>query len=104
MAGTEFSGQQAAETDLFDGKVCVFCDRNDSDKDVVHKVEELYKSIGMIIVDYNLLDHDILKAYVSHISHICYFDLELLVLDKLIKHNSLFDLAPSFLSIPCLTN
>src|SRR5690625_5771016 len=65
MAGTEFSGPQAAETDLFDGKVCVFCDRNDSDQDVVHKVEELYKSIGMNIVDYNSLDHDIHTAYVS---------------------------------------
>src|SRR5690625_3646615 len=93
MAGAEFSGPQAAETDLFDGKVCVFCDRNDSDQDVVHKVEELYKSIGMNIVDYNSLDHDMHAAYVSHISHISSFALALTVLEKEKEEEHIFDLA-----------
>lgn len=93
MAGTEFSGPQAAESTLFDGKVCVFCDREDSDQEVVLKVEELYKSIGMNIVDYNSLDHDIHTAYVSHISHISSFALALTVLEKEKNENRIFELA-----------
>lgn len=93
MAGTEFSGPEAALADLFEGKVCVFCDRADSDEDVAVEVEKLYQSIGMNIVDYNSRDHDIHTAYVSHISHISSFALALTVLEKEKNENRIFELA-----------
>lgn len=93
MAGTEFSGPEAALTHLFTGKVCVFCDREDTDEEVVNKVSEMYRGIGMNIVYYRSVDHDVHTAYVSHISHISSFALALTVLEKEKNENRIFELA-----------
>lgn len=93
MAGTEFSGPQAAELRLFEGKVCVFCDINDSDPDVVEEISNLYGVIGMDIVEYNSAEHDVHTAYVSHISHISSIALALTVLEKEKNENRIFELA-----------
>ena len=93
MAGTEYSGPQAAEVRLFEGKVCVFCDLEDSDPDVVKEISRLYENIGMDVVEYNSKEHDVHTAYVSHISHISSIALALTVLEKEKNENRIFELA-----------
>ncbi len=93
MAGTEYSGPQAAELRLFEGKVCVFCDVEDSDPEVVEEIKRLYEVIGMEVVEYRSTEHDVHTAYVSHISHISSIALALTVLEKEKNENRIFELA-----------
>ncbi|MBY5958312.1 prephenate dehydrogenase [Membranicola marinus] len=93
MAGTEYSGPQAALQRLFEGKVCVFCDVEDSDKEVVDEILTMYERIGMDVVEYHSAEHDVHTAYVSHISHISSIALALTVLEKEKNENRIFELA-----------
>src|SRR5680860_489833 len=93
MAGTEFSGPQAAMLRLFEGKACVFCDVEDSDSGVVEEITKLYENIGMDVVEYHSADHDVHTAYVSPVSHISSIALALTVLEKEKNENRIFELA-----------
>jgi prephenate dehydrogenase len=93
MAGTEYSGPEAAVADLFEGKRCVFCDTEASDADAVALTEELYASMHMKISRMNGADHDLHVAYISHISHIASFALALTVLEKEREEERIFELA-----------
>ncbi len=93
MAGTEYSGPEAAIPNLFDGKCCVFCDVGKSDADALSLVERLYSSIPMSITRLGSAEHDLHAAYVSHISHISSFALALTVLEKEKDEKRIFELA-----------
>ncbi len=93
MAGTEYSGPEAAVPNLYDNKCTVLCDVDASDKDAVEKVQALYQSIPMRMVYLNSEEHDLHTAYVSHISHISSFALALTVLEKERDENRIFQLA-----------
>ncbi|MCB0637460.1 MAG: prephenate dehydrogenase [Lewinella sp.] len=93
MAGTEYSGPEAALPNLFDGKCTVLCDLEDSDEDAVQTVKTLYHSIPMRMVYLDSNAHDLHTAYVSHISHISSFALALTVLAKEADENRIFELA-----------
>jgi prephenate dehydrogenase len=93
MAGTEYSGPEAAVPDLFEGKSCVLCDGADSDADAVSLVRRMYDVLGMRIVCMDAVSHDLHTAYVSHISHITSFALALTVLEKEKKEEAIFELA-----------
>jgi prephenate dehydrogenase len=93
MAGTEYSGPEAAQEGLFEGKSTVFCDVEDSDKDAVELVKKLYETLGMRIICMNAAAHDMHTAYVSHISHITSFALALTVLEKEKEEKAIFELA-----------
>ncbi len=82
MAGTEFSGPMAAFSGLFDGKVSIICDKEDSDEDAVEIVENLYRTLGMKLLYMDAVSHDLHAAYVSHVSHITSFVLGATVLEK----------------------
>ena len=82
MAGTEFSGPTAAFSGLFDDKVAIICDKNDSDEDAVSMIEELYNTLNMRLLYMESVAHDLHAAYVSHVSHITSFVLGATVLDK----------------------
>ena len=90
MAGTEFSGPEAAIPKLFEGKVCVLCDVEGSSDEAQSLAERMYKSMKMKIL---YMDADIHTAYVSHISHISSFALALTVLEKERDEDAIFDLA-----------
>ncbi len=95
MAGTEFSGPEAAIPGLFQNKYTVLCDTEYSDTDALEMVEKMYDSIEMKRIYLNAKDHDIHTAYVSHISHISSFALALTVLAKEANENRIFELAGS---------
>ncbi len=93
MAGTEFSGPQAAVPKLFEDKVCVLCDVEQSSEDAQCMAETMYKSLKMNVLYMDSESHDVHTAYVSHISHISSFALALTVLEKEHDENAIFNLA-----------
>lgn len=93
MAGTEYSGPEAAIPRLFEGKCTVFCDIADSAPDAVEIARRVYEVLGMRIVYMDAASHDLHTAYVSHISHITSFALALTVLEKEKEEKAIFELA-----------
>ncbi len=93
MAGTEFSGPESAQANLFVGKTCVLVDTGYSDPEKVKQLENLYSKINMRLVYLDSESHDLHAAYVSHISHISSFALALTVLAKEKDENQIFELA-----------
>lgn len=93
MAGTEYSGPQAAVAGLFRGKSVVLCDVHLSDHERVTTVNQLFLDIGMRPLNQESRPHDLHVAYVSHISHISSFALSLTVLEKERDERQIFNLA-----------
>jgi prephenate dehydrogenase len=93
MAGTEFSGPQAAVNHLFFQKAAIICDKEASDPTAVALVERLFKSLFMRLLYMNSEEHDLHTAYVSHVSHISSFVLALTVLEKEKSEANIFNLA-----------
>ncbi|WP_324674080.1 prephenate dehydrogenase [Hymenobacter sp. GOD-10R] len=93
MAGTEYSGPEAAIPHLFDGKTLVICDAESSDPDAVALVEQTFQQLPMRLVYLGATEHDVHTAYISHISHITSFALALTVLEKEKEEQRIFELA-----------
>lgn len=93
MAGTEYSGPEAAIPKLFDGCCTVLCDVEDSKEEAVEKAKSLFAALKMRIVYLDAVSHDVHTAYVSHISHISAFALALTVLEKESDEKRIFELA-----------
>lgn len=93
MAGTEYSGPEAAVKDLFSDKTMVLCDVKNSDEDALDLIETLCDVLEMNIIFMNPKEHDLHTAYVSHISHITSFALALTVLEKEKSQGRIFELA-----------
>jgi len=93
MAGTEYSGPEAAVDDLFTGKNMVFCDIVRTDPDAFEIAESICEALKMKPVFMNAKEHDLHTAYVSHISHITSFALALTVLEKEKSQGRIFELA-----------
>ncbi len=93
MAGTEYSGPEAAVPNLFTGRTMVFCDVTNSDDDAFDLAEAVCEQLGMKAIFMNAKEHDIHTAYVSHISHITSFALALTVLEKEKSQGRIFELA-----------
>jgi prephenate dehydrogenase len=94
MAGTEYSGPDAAVRGLFEGKTLVVCDAEASDPAAVATVETLFRALPMRVLHLGAADHDLHTAYVSHISHLTSFALALTVLEKEQRgEQRIFDLA-----------
>ena len=93
MAGTEYSGPNAAVSRLFEGKICIICDRDGSDDDAVETVEKMYATLGMRVKYMESHRHDMHAAYVSHISHISAFVLAATVLEKEKDEEAILEMA-----------
>ncbi len=93
MAGTEFSGPDAAVLNLFEGKYCVICDAEKSDRDALECVEKIFTGIGMHLLHQDAEVHDMHAAYVSHVSHVSSIALALTVLNKEKSEEEIFRLA-----------
>jgi prephenate dehydrogenase len=93
MAGTEYSGPEAAVRHLYTNKNCVLCNVSESDEDAVKTTEKMYKSLFMKLIYMNAEEHDRHTAYISHLSHICSFALATTVLEKEKAEHRIFELA-----------
>ena len=92
MWGTEYSGPEAAVHQAFAGRTCVICEKK-SDANAVSVMEDVYRRLGMQLVDMDADSHDMHAAYISHISHITSFALANTVLEKEKEEEAIFDLA-----------
>ena len=95
IAGTEYSGPDAAHYYLFDGKVNIITDKGASDEESLSVVEKLFKTLKMNTIYMDAEEHDRHIAYVSHLSHITSFTLGLTVLDLEKDEKSIFNMAGS---------
>lgn len=93
MAGTENSGPAAAIPDLYKNKVCIICDKENSDADALALVEKMYATLGMRLKNMDAHQHDMHAAYVSHISHISSFVLASTVLEKEKDEEAILEMA-----------
>jgi prephenate dehydrogenase len=93
MWGTEYSGPQAAVHGAFENKAVIICDAGSSDNDALEWTKNMYKKIGMHLLEMNGVDHDLHAAYVSHISHITSFALANTVLEKEREDDAIFEMA-----------
>lgn len=94
MAGTEFSGPEAAVAGLFTGKRGVICDQALSATEASNTIKSLYQDgLLMQLIYMESIAHDVHTAYISHISHICSFALANTVLEKEKNEERIFELA-----------
>ncbi|GAO43273.1 prephenate dehydrogenase [Flavihumibacter petaseus] len=93
MWGTEYSGPAAAVKHAFENKAVVICNATDSDEDAVEWVKQVYRKIGMHLLEMDAVSHDLHAAYVSHISHITSFALANTVLEKEREDEAIFEMA-----------
>ena len=95
IAGTEFSGPEAAFTSLFQTKTMIFCDVNATRSNLLEFAKQLISPLNMNIKVMDAQEHDKHLAYVSHLSHISSFMLGKTVLQVEQNDKTVFDLAGS---------
>ncbi len=95
IAGTEFSGPEAAVYNLFDGKVNIICDRELSSNESIDKTLAIFNALNMRTIFMGSMEHDKHIAYVSHLSHISSFMLGKTVLEIEKDEKNIFDMAGS---------
>jgi len=93
LAGTEYSGPEAAIKGLFLNKKNIVCEREKTDADALDLGLKILTSLGLETLFLSASEHDKHLAYVSHLSHISSFTLGLTVLDIEKDENQIFNLA-----------
>ena len=93
MSGTENSGPSAAFIGLFQGKVAIICDKENSDPKAVELVEKVYQAMESSLLYMDAQSHDEHVGYVSHLSHVISYALAVAVLEKEKSTATIFDLA-----------
>lgn len=93
MWGTEYSGPAAAVRGAFENKAVVICNTESADADAVEWTRNMFRKIGMHLIEMDANDHDLHAAYVSHISHITSFALANTVLEKEREDQAIFEMA-----------
>ena len=95
IAGTEFSGPIAARKDLFNNKVMILCETENTNSSLLLNAIKIFEKLGMNIKTMGSLEHDKHIAYVSHLSHISSFMLGKTVMDKEDDEQTIYDMAGS---------
>lgn len=70
MAGSEKSGPDAGDPDLFEGKPCILTLSASDDPAAVMVVRGLWQTLGMSILEMSPTEHDAKVAVVSHLPHL----------------------------------
>jgi prephenate dehydrogenase len=70
MAGSERSGWQAAQDELFLGAVTIICDEFCDDPNAVTTVRHFWEQLGSTTLRLDIETHDRLAAAVSHLPHL----------------------------------
>jgi len=95
IAGTEFSGPNAALLGLYKGKTNIICEVEETAFKLQEKALKLFSDIGMRMRYMKPKAHDKHIAYMSHLSHISSFMLGKTVIDKEKNERDIFDMAGS---------
>ena len=95
MAGTEFSGPEAAQKGLYFGKTNIVCEFEKTEIKLRKLALKIFNNLEMKTIYMDPKSHDIHVAYVSHLSHISSFMLGKTVIEKEENENNIFDLAGS---------
>ncbi|MDI6736140.1 MAG: prephenate dehydrogenase [bacterium] len=75
LAGSEESGIEVANADLFKGAVCVITPIPQTNKEAISVVRTLWEGIGAKVVEMSPEEHDELIAFSSHLPHIVAYSL-----------------------------
>ncbi|MBV6646447.1 MAG: prephenate dehydrogenase [Cyclobacteriaceae bacterium] len=95
IAGTEYSGPEAAFSSLFKDKTMVICDPERVETKSLQAFVKVVNEIGMNISYLGAEEHDRHLAYISHLSHVTSFSLSHAVLQKERDGEVLLELAGS---------
>lgn len=95
IAGTEFSGPDAALQGLFKNKTMIVCEPEKTAPAMLAKALESIALLGMRLRYMTPASHDRHIAYVSHLSHISSFMLGKTVIQEEENERDIFDLAGS---------
>jgi prephenate dehydrogenase len=82
IAGTEYSGPEAARVDLFAGRKVIICEPHNSADWALERITNMYRAAGADTIYYDSAQaHDKHAAYISHMSHVISFMLGQTVLE-----------------------
>ena len=95
IAGTEYSGPDAAVPELYKGKTIMLCDTAHTRVALLDKAKKVFGQLEMNIREMDPVEHDKHIASVSHLSHITSFMLGNTVLEKETNAQNIFDMAGS---------
>ncbi|MGB6036130.1 MAG: prephenate dehydrogenase [Cryomorphaceae bacterium] len=95
IAGTEFSGPNAALKGWYKDKTNIICEVEKTAFKLQEKALDIFAKIGMRIRYMDPVSHDRHIAYVSHLSHISSFMLGKTVIEKEKNERDIFDMAGS---------
>lgn len=95
IAGTEFSGPDAAISNLFVKKTLIVCEVEKTTFKLQELANELFEKLRMRVRYMTPAAHDKHIAYVSHLSHISSFMLGKTVIQEEVNERDIFDLAGS---------
>ncbi|MDL0087960.1 prephenate dehydrogenase [Campylobacter gastrosuis] len=96
MAGTEYSGPEAAFKSLYKDAVVVVCDFEESSEKHVKRSVELFSHLGMKIIFMSASEHDHHVGIISHLPHAISFSLANGVLKDEDKRNIIALGGPTF--------
>jgi prephenate dehydrogenase len=69
IAGSEKTGVDAGNPDLYEGRLAVVCPVQDAPSSAVADVSSLWKSVGSEVVEMSASQHDAMLATTSHLPH-----------------------------------
>lgn len=95
IAGTENKGPYAAINNLFDNKICIFCETELSSEHAKNTGKKLFECLKMNIIEMSATNHDLHLAYVSHLSHVISYALSTTVLQIEKDKTKILELAGS---------
>lgn len=95
IAGTEYSGPEAAFASLLEEKVMILCEEEKIGGKQAALFMELCQMLDMRISKMDPAEHDLHLAFVSHLSHVSSFALSQAVMKKEKSEEHIFDMAGS---------
>lgn len=70
MAGSEKSGLEHAEADLFEGRPCIVTPHGFSPSVAVDRLQSFWEALGMQVFRMSPNEHDRILAHISHLPHL----------------------------------
>ena len=75
IAGSEVSGPEFGNKNLFKDKWCIILKNNNKSKKNLKKIEKFWKKLGSKIVYMNSIEHDKIFSMTSHLPHLIAYNL-----------------------------